>query len=390
MSRLMAKQIDLYNITESNVSSVIFNRSNGINEYIIPVFKLKSGIPSDKNISYIKSLVESINPDVVHIWGIEKYWALLFSRGYIDYEPIIEIQGLLSSCYDVYWGGMTPKEILSTIGLKEIIKPCSSLIWRKKKLESKARYEKEVLSAFNSFSTQSQWTRNQLKCINANANTYCTRRPIRKEFWSAPQWRSSSQGENLIIFTSISYYEPFKGFHILLRAVKELVKRNKNVELRIAGPDLPKISNIRLGGYERMLLDYIYNNNLSNNVKFLGKLNSEGIVQELSQAQVFVNPSLVESFSASTAEALCLGVPSVISYAGAMPEFNILKDTLLSYSPCDYKSCAAHIENIIYNSDLQSTLSRNSINVMRDLASDEIVIETQLAIYKKHLELINL
>lgn len=386
MSNLMRDKIELYNITEANVNEVEYKEANGIKEYILPLFKLKHGIPSSNKITLIKKLVDSIAPDVIHIWGLEKYWALLFSRKFLEYVPIIEIQGLLSSCFDVYWGGMTPMEILSTIKIKEILKPSSSLMCRKNNLGNKAKYENEVLSCFDVFSTQSQWTRDQLKSIAPTAITYNTKRPIRKEFWMANKWSVEKENTNYIIFTSISYYEPFKGIHILLKAINELVKRNKNVILKIAGPNLTTISNIRLGGYERCLLTYINENHLSEHIVFLGKLNSSSIVSELQSAHVFVNSSFVESFSASTAEALCLGVPSVISFAGAMPEFNLKRDTILCYSPSDYKSCAAHIEKIISSPILQRNLSINSISAINALSSNDVVVATQLEIYRDHLK----
>lgn len=383
MSNLISTDVELYNITESGVSEISKYCVNNIVEYVLPTYPLVNGVPAKENINKIKAVVDEVNPDIIHIWGIEKYWALLFVRGYIKQEPIVEIQGLLSSCYDVYWGGMTPLEVFRiNSGIKEILKPSTALCLRKKVLKKRANYEREILSRLKVFSTQSQWTRDQLHSINASAQTFNTKRPIRNIFWEAEKWNKKQQNE-LIVFTSIGYYEPFKGVHILLKAIKELEKRELKVILKIAGPDITKIENIRLGGYERSLLSFIRENYLQNNVVFLGRTNAAGLVKQLQEADVFVNPSFVESYSASTAEALCLGVPTVLSYAGAMPEFTDLLKTALCYSSMDYKSCAAKIEKCYLDRMLCKKMSVDAIKTIEVMCSSQRVKRAQLDIYRE-------
>lgn len=384
MSGLLASDIELYNITEADVSEIIYNEYNGIKEYVLPLFRLRNGIPSIENIEKICQIIDEVSPDLIHIWGIEKYWALLFARGYVKKNPILEIQGLLSACSDVYWAGLTPWEIIKTIGLKEFLKPSSSLCFRKRKVEARAKFENEALSKLRVFSTQSQWTRDQISFINHNAQLYETKRPVRREFLTFDKWLKPSNN-NLIVFTSLSYYEPFKGMHILLKAIRELKKKYADITLKVAGPDITKLSIIRTGGYEKLLLSFISKYDLKDNVVFLGRLNAEELVGELKNSNVFVNPSFVESFSASTAEALCLGVPTVISYAGAMPEFTEELQTALCYSPMDYKSCAAKIESLFTDSELSRRLSCNSIELLRRKCLDEYVQKVQLSIYEDFL-----
>lgn len=384
MSDLLLDEVDLYNITEANVHDISFNESRGIKEYLLPKYKLKNGVPSKKNINRITEIVDKISPDVIHIWGIEKYWALLFARGYIKFNPIVEIQGLLSACNDVYWSGLSPLEIIKTLKLKEFLKPSSSLYYRKRKIAADAVLENEMLSKLKVFSTQSQWTRDQIQFVNFSAEVYKTQRPVRREFIQSPKWSKTLDGR-FIVFTSLSYYEPFKGIHILLKAIREIKRKYGNVILKIAGPNIKDVSWIRMGGYEKQLLSYISKYNLNSNVEFLGRLSASALVDELVSADVFVNPSFVESFSASTAEALCVGVPTVISYAGAMPEFTEEVKTALCYSPMDYKSCAAKIEALYINTELSSRLSQNAIEFIRSRCSAQSVKNTQLQIYRDYI-----
>lgn len=388
MSSLISHKVQLFNITESrNVSKIIRSEYNGITEFILPIYPLNNGLPSKKNIYKIKGIVEEIKPDIIHVWGIEKYWGLLFVRHYLNYHPLIEIQGVLSSCYDVFWGGMTPSEIIYSFSLKEILKPSCHLWLQKKAFKKKICYEKEIISHLKIISTQSQWTRNQLHSINPGALVFNTKLPIRAEFWNAKKW-SSPQHENfIVVFSSLGYYHPFKGIHILIKAINELKTRGINVFLKIAGPNISELSFYLKSGYQRYILSLIKKMDLCNNVEFLGNLDASGIIYQLQNADVFVNPSFVESFSASTAEALCIGIPTVLSYAGAMPEFSQDLKTALYYSPTDYRTCASLIESLSINQDIRNEIIANSTKVIEKLCSSNMVVQTQLEIYKNFMSM---
>ena len=87
-----------------------------------------------------------------------------------------------------------------------------------------------------------------------------------------------------------------------------------DIQLRIAG-GFGK--GIRESGYERWM-----RREMQCRIDFaaLGSLTPSEMIKEMKSAAVFVNPSLVESYSLSLAEAMAVGCPCIASYAGAMPE----------------------------------------------------------------------
>ena len=111
MRDLIAGEVELVNITNGAVPQIESNVGNGIKEYILPNWKLINGIPSEKNIKKIDDIVRTEHPDVIHIWGIERYWALLFSRKLIRHEHVLlEMQGVAVGSRNAFWGGLTPTE----------------------------------------------------------------------------------------------------------------------------------------------------------------------------------------------------------------------------------------------------------------------------------------
>ena len=89
--------------------------------------------------------------------------------------------------------------------------------------------------------------------------------------------------------------------------------RYPDIQLRVAGGFS---SGIRQSGYQKFAMGMVK----GLNVVRLGGLSPKQMIEEMQNAAVYVNPSLVESYSMSLAEAMAVGCPCVATYAGAMPE----------------------------------------------------------------------
>ncbi len=382
MKDLIKEDVDLYCISEGDVQSVMTNNGDGVQEFIIPAFNGKSKLPPDTTIRSILSIIEDINPDIIHIWGIEKYWIRLFEDGFCQRKYILEIQGLLSSCAAVFWGGLTNRELRKCKSVKEMIFPDSSLKRQYRYYIEKGRNEAGIFARSRYLSVQSVWTRNQLSYISeTDSKVFDTLRPIRKEFYLSKKW-SVDGCKRFVVFTSFSYSVPFKGLHILLKALSCIVEKYPNVELRIAGKDIYSTPFYLRNGYENYLLSLIQDLNIRENVVFLKSLNASSLAAELLSCNVFVNPSFVESYSAAAAEALYLGVPSVLSYAGALPDFSKDDSVALYYSPLDYVDCACKISKFFESSRLSHDYSIKAIKNLSQKCDYISVKERQLSIYE--------
>lgn len=382
MRDLISSDVEMVNVTDGNVSSVVFNKGNGISEYILPLWPLKNGIPEEDNIASIKEIVKKEHPDVIHIWGTEKYWALLFSRGYIQFENVIlEVQGVLSSCEDVFWGGLTPAEIKNVRSLKTCLLPKYSQYKQYSAYCKRALLEREILPKFNYLATQSDWTRDQLLLLcSPHAHFFHSLRPVRKEFVEAKKWRPTGNTDPTIFF-SYNYCVPFKGIHILLKAVRLLKIRYPEIHLRIAGRNFMTKPFYRIGDYEQLLKEMIMDYGLEENIHFCGFLKAPQMIEEIHRADVVVNPSFVESYSAAAAEALVIGVPTVLAYAGAMPGFSKDKPVALYYNPTDYRTLAAKIITAFEDERNRDIIRENAITVMAAITSPNEVKNVQLETY---------
>lgn len=382
MSKLICNSLELYNATNSPVDSITTKEYDTFKEILVPRYKTFNGIPEEKNIAAIQKMIEEIKPDIIHIWGLENIWGTLYTKGFIKGKVILEIQGLMQPCYDSFWGGLNPiKLFFTSLCVRNFIYPGSGLLSQKRSFKDASRQSENVLVHCAAVSTQSNWVRHQIGfVINEKCRVYKTLRPIRNEFWEATPWVSHNGGCK--IFTSLSYYLPFKGVHILIKALSLLKQKYNNVTLEIAGVTEQDLIWYRQFGYLKYLKLLAKKRGVLDNIVFVGRLNAQQIIEHLLSCDVFVNPSFVESYSASTAEALALGVPTVTAYAGAMPDFSKNGSVALYYSPMDYTDCASKIQTLIENTEIRDDLRKNAKKEIMEMCGSDNVRSTQLAIYE--------
>lgn len=374
--------VEILNITSGSVKQTEQKNYNGILQWVIPKDgTTKHGQIANKNTCLlVSSIIDQEKPDLVHIWGTESFWASVYRQNYIKCKVLIDIQGLLFAYESYYYGGLSISEILKSIYVKEILMPWRTLFFKKRIFYNRGVEEKKNLSKLQHISYQSIWVKNQVHQLNPNARFYETKIMLRKNFYDTQQWKFKNNTSFPIVFSSCSASVTYKGLHILIRAVHMLKKKYPNILLRLAG-------NINVGnklkdGYSLFLTKLIKELELQENVIYCGSLNENQLIEELLQSNVCVVPSFVESYCLALAEAMIVGVPTVASYAGAMPELAEHRKEALFYNSLDSVTCAAYIDELIQNQDLAEAISDKARQRRLIENNQSDVLSNQLSIYK--------
>ena len=361
---------EMVNYTEDySVTNISFGSNNsteieevcGITQYALPS-QGKMGFKKWFNLigHEVRRIEEEVNPDIVHIWGTENIWGLLYKEGYIHSPAFLEMQGVPSVDYN-YYGGLTLYERWKCFWAPmTFVQFPNNTLWggfrQFKKLGARSV---NIINAFKVVSVQSRWVEDHVLQICNSAKIFHTRIILRDSFYNCIPWSWKECGDSPIVFTTTSRNAPYKGIHVLLRAIGELKKRYPGIKLNIAGSLNSKKGKFFDSGYTRYLLKIIKGCGIEDNVHFLGPLQAEQIVEQLQLANVCVIPSFIESYCVALAESMIVGTPTVVSYAAAMPEFANDKIEALFYDSMDYVSCAARIEDIISSKALSERLSAN-------------------------------
>lgn len=112
-------------------------------------------------------------------------------------------------------------------------------------------------------------------------------------------------------FFAIAYWRRPKRPDLLIEALAILVKRGRDVELRLAGTG-EQLATLRPRIQELGILDRIV---------LLGNLTPEKVADEMGRSHLFLHASDYETYGVVCAEALCCGTPVIASHVGGIPEY---------------------------------------------------------------------
>lgn len=383
MAKLLVEsgRVELYNVVQDNIKDIIKIDNTIVKEWIIPTsLSSQKKRPTTSLIAYMEHIMDVVKPDLVHIWGMEKNWGLLTSTGVLGDKVLLEIQGIKYTCAEVYNAGMRMQDLLSTVRVQEIVFPSRSIFSIKRQFNTWGAIEKEMIRAHSHVGTPSEWVRDHVRFNSVNAATYKSKLAMRQEFLDAKPWQYRND-EDLVVFASSSFAISYKGIHNLLEVLVLLKNIYPKVKLKIAG-DWP-VNNpfYRKTGYLKWFVSKAKKLGVLDLIEFLGPLNSEKLLNQYYESDVFVVPSYVESYSLALAEAMAVGIPCVASYAGGMSELAEDNESVLFFSPNDYVKCAGNIDRIKSDKDLALKLSDNARQKTQGRNDTISVVNRQLEIY---------
>jgi glycosyltransferase involved in cell wall biosynthesis len=378
-------EVELGNIAQGSVERTTRQDYGPIRQWIVPSSaKLgRDGLPSLKTVDAIIKATEEFSPDLIHVWGTEGFWGLLTARKLVRRLALLEMQGLKGAIAQVFHGGLSSREQLACVGPKELLLQ-SSIFQGRRRFEAWGVFEKEIISGHRFISAHSEWMKAQVKAINHSARICRTNCALRDSFYKGTPWSFSGAP---LIFCSAAYPSPFKGLHVAIRSVAILRDHLPNIHLRIAGPH--QRPGIRRDGYIAWINREIRRLRLESQVSWLGSLSAPQLTDELTRCSVFVLPTFVESYGVALAEAMVVGVPSVVSFTGGTSFLAKDEDSALFFPPGDEVMCAYQLERLLRDRALAERLSLRAREIALVRNDREQIVRNQVEIYRQVLAEVN-
>jgi glycosyltransferase involved in cell wall biosynthesis len=354
-------------ITLASVTPVINGNEqkqeiDGVVYYSIRISKNENASVMSANLAnrYL-SVINDFQPDIIHIHGTEKNFALL--RKYVDTKiPIVcSIQGIVSSCLDYLKYSVANAELKKHRSVKNRVGRggVNSTLrkWRKY-----SDIEKEVYRINRYFIGRTAWDKAQLAAMNAGASYFHGEELLRPAFYQHV-WKIDECERHRIFVPSAEY--PLKGFHTLLQAAAIL--KRQFPEVKIVAPlssftlKSSKIKDVFIGeDYSNYLKSEIRKLKLTENIILRKRLSADEMAAEYSKAHLFVLPSFLENSPNSLGESMMTGTPCVASSVGGVTSIVKDNESSLLFSPGDYVFLAYQIARIFSDDELALKISANA------------------------------
>lgn len=319
---------------------------------------------------YFQSIQKKERPDVVHIHGTEFTQGLAYVNTCGNKNVVVSIQGMKSVIADYYCAGITLKERLQSITLRDILK--GGIGNEAKEFAKQGQNEIELISKVKHVIGRTNWDRAHTWAYNNNIIYHHCDETLRTDFYTSCKW-NYTQCKKHSIFLSQAWY-PLKGAHQVFKAVATLLDRYPDLEIRIAGDDITQYAKFRgmahYTTYAKYLTRLINRCRLKEKIKFLGPLSTKDMIREYLNCNTFICPSSIENSPNSLGEAQILGTPCIASYAGGIP--NMMKgDEEHLYRFEDVTMLAEKIHQVFVSEGTQVNMMRTAAERHNPITNNE-------------------
>ena len=314
-----------------------------------------------ENNESFETLLNNLKPDIVHIYGTEiaHTLSIVNTCNKINIKTVISVQGLVSIIEKHMYSNLPIYAIYGNT-FRNIIRK-DNVRGLKKLFRNRGKNEIEAIKRTNHIIGRTTWDKACSNQINPQANYHFCNETLREEFYKH-QW-DVNDCEKHSIFLSQGQY-PIKGLHYMLEAIPLILKRFPKAKVYISGKDITKSDSIKdkllMTYYGKYIKKMIKKLNLERNVVFTGQLDEKKMCQRYLKSHVFVCPSSIENSPNSLGEAMILGVPSVASYVGGIPDMLKDKEEGFLYQHDAPYMLAQYVCEIFENQDLALKFSKNA------------------------------
>jgi L-malate glycosyltransferase len=356
---------------------------DNVKYYLLPIKKIRIEYNSSLD-QYWMRVQEEYKPDIVHIHGTELAHGLACMRVCSSLKYIISIQGLVEIYSRYYYGDIRKFDLLKCLTFRDLFR-LDTIFHGRIKFQNQGLFEKEYFKRTCHVIGRTSWDYAHAKFFNPSVTYHFCNETLREKFYTAPKWNINRKTDYTIFLSQATY--PIKGLHQVLKAVAFLKREFKNINVRIAGPNITDTGSfnakVRINGYGLYIKRLISKLKIHEQVQFLGILSEEKMISEYLNAHVFICPSSIENSPNSVGEAQLLGVPCIASYVGGVPDMITHGKSGLLYRFEEVEMLAKCVTNIFLDHSLSKEISINGIVEAEKRHSYSENLKQILCIYKE-------
>ncbi|MBQ7172518.1 MAG: glycosyltransferase [Clostridia bacterium] len=333
-----------------------------------------------------RTLIEVEKPDLIQIWGTEFSHGLCALREAGNIPSVIYMQGYLGAISRHYFAGMTERELDYAVSFRDVLRR-DTIRQQQKVFAENTKKEAEMFARSKRIISENEWCNMSVRAVEPDVKIYTCPLSVNKAF-SKVAWKRGQIEEHSIMATASGY--PLKGLHMLLRAVALLKKEYPDVKLYVPGAKMGAVGGIQTKlhrtGYAKYIQMLISDLGLSENVVWLGPLPQEELAKQYEKTHVFVLSSSIENHSSSLKEAMMVGVPSVASIVGGVPEYVSHGEDGFLYRFEEYEIMAGYVRRLFEDDALAEHFSGAGREKMLALHGESATSDVILNIYREILE----
>ncbi|MBP5280349.1 MAG: glycosyltransferase, partial [Erysipelotrichaceae bacterium] len=332
----------------------------------------------------ILGVIEDYQPDIIQCFGTEWPYGLIAQDTRIPL--VIHVMGFygiyaqqLDSIYHFSAEGKR-KDDLTVVGSDRLFsgryeKDSSELTDQRLEV-LKSSFERKVMEVNRFFFGRTNWDKRIVRYYSPQASYFHIEESIHQCIYEAAgTWKPKR--ENKLRIVTISSGDDRKGNEIILRTallLKELI--GLDFEWRVAGHPEYFARYEEISGI----------NHYDVNIVLLGMIDSQRVISELQEADLFIHPSLIDNSANSICEAQLIGTPVIASDVGGTAD--IIKDRFsgMLYPYNEAHSLAFLIAEVANDEDYLLNISKNEVEIAIKRHDPEKIADSIVEAYHKIID----
>ncbi|HOI46555.1 MAG TPA: glycosyltransferase family 4 protein [Bacilli bacterium] len=310
---------------------------------------------------WVGEVFDYVKPNIIHIHGTEFIHSYLFANyaKEVRIPFVVSIQGLMS-VYQHHYLEHIPEHIQRRFMLRDFIKK-NRIIDQYHQYQARSKTELKTLELAEHIIGRTKWDYEHTHNINPNITYYKVNETLREGFYHT-SWDIKSVKKYSIYCSQAA--TPIKGMQYLIDALPTIVKEFPDTHVFIGGENIftPKTLKERFlqTSFGHYIKSKIKQLGLTSHITFLGIMKEEQVIEQLRSSHVFISPSTIENSPNSVGEAMLMGVPTISSRVGGVPD--MIEDKLdgLMYEVSDTKELSNLIRCIFTDLELCLFLSEHA------------------------------
>ncbi len=315
--------------------------------------------------------IDDFKPDVIQCFGSEWPFGAIVNE--VSVPVVIHMQGFLNIYNLSISMAYNAREefVVNHLNPFLMIRKSFDL----KFMEKSSAFEREIMQNNRYFMGRTEWDKNIVKYFSPGSKYFMVNEAIRPEIYeSSKAWEYSKKPKiRLITITQAGY---LKGNEIILRTakiLKELI--HVDFEWRVAGNKTVFVKFEKKTGIKSQDVD----------INLLGLINADCIVDELTSADFYIHPAIIDNSPNSLCEAQLIGCPIIAANVGGIPQLVKDGETGFLYPYNEPYALAFLICNLINNGELLNQVSTKEQEVAHMRHNPQTIADSVYQTYEKIL-----
>lgn len=335
----------------------------------------KSKLENEEYQNRFLTIIEDFEPDVIQVFGTEGPFGLI--QNLTNIPVIVHIQGLINPYFNAYYPiGYSKFDFIFNWNflLKNLIG--LSPLFGFYRFKHQALREKTILKSIKYVCGRTEWDRSVVRIFNPDIKYFHIDEVLRPVFYERATEQKKKETVKIQILSTLSP-TIYKGLDVVLKTAKQLTHlSNIEFDWKIIG----------LKNSSEMLKFFEKKENASHellNIKLLGKMSPEQIINEMYNSDIFVHPSYIDNSPNSICEAQILGLPVIASNVGGVSTIIRHEQTGFLVPSNGVFEIVRYIVELSNDEEFRNRIGQEAKKVAISRHNRDKIINDLLAVYSK-------